>query len=94
MCIIAGVMDCIDGLNLQIEITKKMVLVNLCKLLYLIQCIKDCPADVPRRTQKLFEAYYLFIPTSDELVSVEVSADFERAKEAKLDDLTPKMKTT
>ena len=34
----------------------------------------------------MFDAYYLLKSTSDDLVSVEVSAEFERAKESKLDD--------
>lgn len=63
-----------------------MVLVNLCKLLLLIQCIQDCPHDVPKRNQKLFDAYYLFKATSDDLVSVEVNAELESPKERKLDD--------
>ena len=64
----------------------KMVLINLSKLILMIQCIKDCPKDCPKRMEKLFDAYFSFKSTSDDLVSIEVAAELERLIEKNVDE--------
>ena len=61
------------------------MLVNLSKLLFLIQAIQVCPNGVPKRDEKLYNDYSSFKSTSDHIVSIQVSIALERLVETNLD---------
>ena len=61
------------------------MLVNLSKLLLLIQSIQACPIGVPKRDEKLFNDYNSFKSTSDHTVSIQISMALERLVETNLD---------
>ena len=69
-----------------------VMFVNLGKLLLLILAIQRCPVDVPKRLDKLFDAYHSFNKTSDDKVSISIAVGLERIKEADLDDEDDKKK--
>ena len=71
---------------LQTKHSLKMVLINLSKLMMLIQCIQNCPLSIPKRVDKLFDSYFSFKPTSDDLVSIHIPVELERLKERNVDD--------
>ena len=62
-----------------------MVFFNLSKLIQLIQAAQDCPTEIPRRDNLLFEQYCKFKQTSDQNVSVEVPVQLDRMKEYDVD---------
>ena len=65
-----------------------MVLVNLHKLIQLVQASNHCPLKIPNRAHKLFDEYLKFESTSGINVSVKVSAKLENLKELNIDDTT------
>ena len=68
-----------------------MVLVNLNRLLLLIQACKACPLDIPKRNEKLYSQYGSFNLTSEVLVSIYLS-NLERPTEKRIDDETEDFK--
>ena len=62
-----------------------MVLVNLSKLIQFIGLISQTPKDVYKRNEKLIKAYSNLKQTSDDVVSVKMSCNLERIREAHLD---------
>ena len=69
-----------------------MVYINLSKLLQLIVAIWGCPLQVPKREDKLIEAYFGFIALTDHKVSISVNQKFERFKEVCIDEESMKTK--
>ena len=61
------------------------MIVNLSKLLLLIQAIQACPIGVPKRDEKLFNDYNSFKSTSDHTVSIQICITLERLVETNLD---------
>lgn len=62
-----------------------MVLVNLSKLIQFIGSISKTPKDVFKRREKLIEAYRNLKQTSNDDVSIKMSCNIERFREAHLD---------
>ena len=62
-----------------------MVLVNLSKLISLVNAINNCPLGVPQRSAKLMDAYNKLTTNSEDVVSIEVSAWLEKFKEQNID---------
>ena len=62
-----------------------MVLVNLSKLIQFIGLISQTPKDVYKRHEKLIKAYSNLKQTSDDDVSIKMSCNLERIREAHLD---------
>ena len=63
-----------------------MVKVSLSKLLQLIVAIQACPVEIPKRSDKLFDSYKQFKASSDDFVSIAVSAGLERIVEVDVDE--------
>ena len=63
-----------------------MVLVKLCKFIQLLKLIQSWPLCLPKRKDKLFDAYIEFQASSENVISVAVSSSLERMHEKLLDD--------
>ena len=65
----------------------QMVLSNLSKLELLIDCIDNCPADIPRRDEIIFKTYTSFESKSAHTISIEIP-ELEKLVEKHIDDET------
>ena len=63
-----------------------MVKVNLSKLIQLVNAIRLCPLQIPYRNEKLYDDYLLMKSSSDDVVSLSITASLERIRETHLDE--------
>ena len=68
------------------------MIINLSKLLLLIEAVGACPVGVPKRVDKLYNDYNSFEATSDHTVSVQVAIALERLVETNVDKEDEKKK--
>ena len=67
------------------EGSDRKMIINLCKFLQLVVAIQACPEEIPKRKEKLYIAYNSFKASSEDVISIMISASLERVKEVDVD---------